>query len=43
MFDLSERGLRRPKSEKSSIDIKRRDLEFKVHDWVYLNISPMMV
>ncbi|WMV24807.1 hypothetical protein MTR67_018192 [Solanum verrucosum] len=27
--------------QKSYADVRRRDLEFDVHDWVYLKISPM--
>ncbi|WMV13936.1 hypothetical protein MTR67_007321 [Solanum verrucosum] len=27
--------------QKSYDDVRRRDLEFEVNDWVYLNISPM--
>ncbi|WMV55119.1 hypothetical protein MTR67_048504 [Solanum verrucosum] len=27
--------------QKSYVDVRRRDLEFDVHDWVYLKISPM--
>ncbi|WMV58319.1 hypothetical protein MTR67_051704 [Solanum verrucosum] len=34
--------LRMTKSrQKSYADVRRRDLEFEVHDWVYLKISPM--
>ncbi|WMV55013.1 hypothetical protein MTR67_048398 [Solanum verrucosum] len=27
--------------QKLYVDVRRRDLEFYVHDWVYLKISPM--
>ncbi|WMV49917.1 hypothetical protein MTR67_043302, partial [Solanum verrucosum] len=27
--------------QKSYIDVRRRELEFEVDDWVYLNVSPM--
>ena len=27
--------------QKSYINVRRRDLEFKVDDWVYLNFSPL--
>ncbi|WMV50576.1 hypothetical protein MTR67_043961 [Solanum verrucosum] len=27
--------------QKSYVDVRRRDLEFEVHNWVYLKISPM--
>lgn len=27
--------------QKSYSDVRRRDLEFKVGDWVYLKVSPM--
>ncbi|WMV46596.1 hypothetical protein MTR67_039981 [Solanum verrucosum] len=27
--------------QKSYADVRRRDLEFDIHDWVYLKISPM--
>lgn len=27
--------------QKSIIDVRRRDIEFEVDSWLYLNISPM--
>ena len=27
--------------QKSYIDVRRRDLEFEVDDWVYLTVSPL--
>lgn len=29
--------------QKSYVNVRRRDLEFEVSDWVYLKISPMRV
>ncbi|WMV41506.1 hypothetical protein MTR67_034891 [Solanum verrucosum] len=41
-FGLIRERLKTAQSQhKSYVDVRRRDLEFDVHDWVYLKISPM--
>ena len=45
-LDLVHKGTERLKMahsrQKSYTDVRRRELDFKVHDWVYLNVPPMM-
>ncbi|WMV18788.1 hypothetical protein MTR67_012173 [Solanum verrucosum] len=40
---LIKEGLKTAQSrQKFYANVRRRDIEFNVHDWVYMNISPMM-